>query len=354
MAAPQAVPIVLDEQARGRLQRLARSQTAPVRTARRARIVLAAADGAGNEQIAAELDCSPNTVRTWRGRFAEHGLDGLADARRTGRPRRLGQVERIAVTAVATSCRPGPAAIWTHAAIAAALAQQAIGVSASQVGRILAEADLKPHKVRGWLNRRDDPAFWDRAADICELYLNPPPGAMVLSIDEKTAIAARSRKHPDIPAAPGRPARREFEYKRHGTASLLAALDVASGQVLGEIIARNDADTFIGFLTMLDQHIAPDRPVHVVLDNGSSHTAKKTKAWLAEHPRWHVHWTPPHASWLNQVELYFSALAKTVIRYGDFASRDDLINKIESYILGKNETAKPYRWTYEGTPLKAA
>jgi transposase len=353
MAAPKAVPIVLDEQIRGRLQRLARSQTAPVRTARRARIVLAAADGAGNEQIAAELGCAPNTVRTWRGRFAAYGIDGLADAWRPGRPRRLGPVERVAVTAVATSAPPGPAACWTHAAIAARLAEQAIGVSASQVGRILAEADLKPYKVRGWLNRRDDPAFWDRAADICDLYLNPPPGAMVLSIDEKTAIAARSRKHPDIPAAPGRPTRREFEYKRHGTASLMAALDIATGQVLGEIITRNDADTFIGFLTMLDQHIAPDRPIHVVLDNGSSHTAKRTKAWLADHPRWHVHWTPPHASWLNQIELYFSALAKTVIRYGDFSSRDNLINKIETYILDKNETSKPYRWTYDGTPLKA-
>lgn len=354
MAAPKAVPIVLDEQARGRLQRLARSQTAPVRTARRARIVLAAAEGVGNEQIAAELGCSPNTVRTWRARFAEHGIDGLTDARRPGRPRRLGQVERVAVTAVATSAPPGPAATWTHAAIAGRLAERAITVSASQVGRILAEADLKPYKVRGWLNRRDDPAFWDRAAGICDLYLNPPPGSVLLSIDEKTAIAARSRKYPDIPAAPGRAARREFEYKRHGTASLMAAMDIASGQVVGEIIARNNADTFIGFLTMLDQLIDPSRPIHVVLDNGSSHTAKKTRAWLAAHPRWHVHFTPPHASWLNQIELYFSALAKTVIRYGDFSSRDDLIEKIEAYILGKNDTAKPYRWTYDGSPLKAA
>ena len=260
MAAPIAVPIVLDEPTRRKLHKLARSQTAPVRTARRARMVLAAADGAGNEQIAAELSCAPNSVRTWRGRFAEYGIDALADPRRSGRPRRLGQVERVAVTAVATSAPPKPAATWTHAAIAGRLAEQAVTISASHVGRILAEADLKPYKVRGWLNRRDDPAFWDRAADICDLYLNPPPGAVVLSIDEKTAIAARSRKHPDIPAAPGRPARREFEYKRHGTVSLMAALDVACGQVYGKIIARNDADTFIGFLTTLDAHIDPTRP----------------------------------------------------------------------------------------------
>ena len=134
----------------------------------------------------------------------------------------------------------------------------------------------------------------------------------------------------------------------------MAAMDVASGQVVGEIITRNDADTFIAFLTMLDQHIDPDLAVHVVLDNGSSHTARKTKTWLAAHPRWHVHWTPPHASWLNQIELYFSALGRAVIRCGDFSSRDDLISKIVGYILSRNETAKPYRWTYDGTPLKAA
>ena len=210
MAGPKAVPIALDEPTRSRLEKLAGSRTAPVRAAQRAAIVLAAADGQANEHIAARLRISTNTVRTWRGRFADHGPEGLADAGRTGRPRRLGQVERVAVAAVATSAPPGPAATWTHAAIANRLAGQKIEVSASQVGRILAETDLKPHKVRGWLNRRDDPMFWDRATDICQLYLNPPPGAVLLSIDEKTAIAARARKHPDLPAAPGRAARREF------------------------------------------------------------------------------------------------------------------------------------------------
>ena len=355
MAAPQAVPIVLDEATRRRLNKLAASRTASVRAVQRARIVMAAADGATNAAIAAVVGVDVGTVRTWRGRFAEQGLAGLADAERPGRPRRLGQRERIAVVAVATSAPPGPQATWSHRLIAERLAAvENITVSASQVGRILAQADVKPHKVRGWLTRRDDPGFWDRAGDICDLYLNPPAGAVRLSIDEKTAIAARSRKHPTIPAAPGRPARREFEYVRHGTASLIAAFDIDTGQALTEIIARNDADTFIAFLHRLDQLIAPARDIHVVLDNGSSHVAKKTKAWLAAHPRWHVHWTPPHASWLNQVELYFSAMTRAVIRHGDFTSRDDLINKIETYVITKNVTAKPYRWTYDGTPLKAA
>ncbi|MDX3533596.1 IS630 family transposase [Streptomyces sp. MB09-01] len=240
-----------------------------------------------------------------------------------------------------------------------AIAAQAAGtcfapVSASQVGRILADSDLKPHKVRGWLTRRDTPDFWERAADVCALYLNPPEGAVVLSIDEKTAIAARSRRYPGRLAAPGAFARQEFEYRRHGTASLVAALDVTSGEVLTEVITRNDAVTFTAFLDQLNRAIAPDKEIHVVLDNGSSHTARHTKAWLAAHPRWHVHWTPPPASWLHQAELFFSALTRRVLRHGDFAARDDLIDKPEAYTIGHNETAKPYRWTYEGTPLKTA
>ncbi|MDQ0945984.1 IS630 family transposase [Streptomyces sp. V1I1] len=166
--------------------------------------------------------------------------------------------------------------------------------------------------------------------------------------------APRSRRYPGRPAAPGKSARQEFEYRRHGTASLVAALEVTAGEVLTEVITRNDAATFTAFLDQLDRTIAPDKEIHVVFDNGSSHTAKHTKAWLAAHPRWHVHWTPPHASWLNQAELFFSALTRRVLRHGDFASRDDLINKLESYVIKHNDTAKPYRWTYEGTPLKAA
>ncbi|MEW2084922.1 IS630 family transposase, partial [Streptomyces sp. NPDC005283] len=181
-----------------------------------------------------------------------------------------------------------------------------------------------------------------------------PKDAVVLSIDEKTAIAARSRKHPGRPAGPGRPSRQEFEYIRHGTASISAALNVRTGEVLTQPIARNNAATFIDFLRMLERTINPRHAIHVVLDNGASHIARTTKAWLADHPRWHVHWTPPHASWLNQVELFFSALTRRVLRHGDFPSRDDLIDKMDAYVIAHNTTAKPYRWTYDARPLKAA
>jgi transposase len=299
-----AVMTELSETVRERLIRTAVSLKSQVRAVLRARIVLAAAAGESNGAIARELEVSVNTVRKWRGRFAAGGLEGLKDAARSGRPRIYGSRVRVAIVATVTSAPPHPESTWSHRAIAAKVADTVFAaISPSQVGRILADLDLKPHRVRGWLTRRDTPDFWERVADVCELYRNPPEGAVVLSIDEKTAIAARSRRHAGRPAAPGRPARREFEYRRHGTASLVAALDVCTGEVLTEIIARNDAVTFTAFLDQLDATIAPGQDIHVVLDNGSSHTAKHTRKWLANHPRWTVHWTPPHASWLNQVSV---------------------------------------------------
>jgi transposase len=350
-----AVAVTLDETARRALERLAASAKAQVREVLRARIVLAAADGLANAEIARELEIAVNTVRKWRRRFVECGPDGLKDAGRPGRPRVYDDKVRVAIVAAATSAPPHPAATWTHRAIAERVARTLFAaVSPSQVGRILADLDLKPHKVRGWLTRRDTPDFWQRAEHICDLYRHPPQGAVLLSVDEKTAIAARSRKHLGRPAAPGRAARQEFEYVRHGTASLVAALDVRTGEVLTEVIARNNAATFTAFLDRIDALIPDGTGIHMVLDNGSSHTAKHTKAWFKAHPRWTAHFTPPHASWLNQVELVFSALSRSVLRHGDFASREDLIDKLDSYIISRNENAKPFRWTYDGTPLKAA
>ena len=352
MGQAHAVAIVLDEVTRRRLERTAVSVSGQVRDVLRARIVLGAAGGASNAQIAQSCETSVNTARKWRGRFAERGLPGLEDAKRSGRPKVYGPEVRVEVVATATSSPPHPESTWSHRRIAGALAKA--GISTSQVGRILADLDIRPHRVRGWLTRRDDPAFWERAREVCGLYLTPPPGVVRISIDEKTSVQARSRKHPGQRVTAGRAARQEFEYVRHGTVSIIAAMDIDTGQVLTEPIARNNADTFIAFLGRLDAAIDPDKEVHLVLDNGSSHTAKITKAWFRAHPRWHAHYTPPHASWLNMIEIWFSHLAKRVIRYGDFPSREDLADKIETFTVLYNETAKPYRWTYDGTPLKAA
>ncbi|MFS4091594.1 IS630 family transposase [Streptomyces sp. AF1A] len=184
--------------------------------------------------------------------------------------------------------------------------------------------------------------------------LHRPPHSVVLSVDEKTAMQARSRRHPTRPAGPGRIERREFEYRRHGTASIVAALDVHTGQVLVEDITRNDSAAFIRFLRLLDHSIGPGITIHLVLDNGSSHVSKATRAWLAAHPRFTVHHTPKHASWLNQIEIFFSILARRLLRRGEFTSRQDLIDQIRDFTLAYNDEAHPFRWTYDGTPLKAA
>lgn len=350
--APRASTVVISEEQRKRLQAVARSRTAPVRAVQRARIVLAAAEGQSNAAIARRLSVSQDTVRAWRARFTEHGVAGLADRPRPGRPPIYGPDTHLRLVAAVTSERPEADSVWSHRLLAEHL--EADGISASQIGRVLADLDVKPHRVRGWLTRRADPGFFTKAAGVCDLYLHKPAGSVVVCIDEKTAIGARSRKHPEQPCRPGRVARREFEYIRHGTVSIIAALDVHTGQIITERITKNDSVTFIKFLTMLDAHIDPNLTIHLVLDNGPSHTSKATKKWLREHPRFQPRYTPAHASWLDQAELFFSILTRRLLRRGDFTSRQDLAEKIENFVNVYNRTAKPFRWTYEGRPLKVA
>jgi transposase len=348
----RARTVTIDAEHRTNLETLVRSRTASVRDVQRARIVLAAADGATNAAIARELSIRENTVRTWRNRYAERGMKALTDRPRPGRPLVYGPQVRLRIVAAVTSQTPEADSQWSHRLLAEHLAGD--GVSASQIGRILADLDLKPHRVRGWLTRRDDPDFFTRAAEICGLYLSCPNDSVVICVDEKTAIAARSRKHPNLPCLPGRIARREFEYVRHGTVSIIAALEVHTGQVHTERIARNDSDTFIDFLTRLHQRIDADLTIHLVLDNGSSHTSKATKKWLREHPRFQMHYTPAHASWLDQAELFFSILTRRLLRRGKFTSPQDLADRINQFTQVYNRTTQPFRWTYDGSPLKAA
>jgi transposase len=315
-------------------------------------VVLLAADGLPNRRIAAEVDLAQEYVGMWRRRFEKDRLKGLDDLPRSGRPRVYGHDERLKIVAAATSARPEFDSQWSHRLLAEYLDD--IGISASQVGRVLAELDVKPHQVRGWLTRRNDPTFWERAADVCGLYLSPPTNALVLSVDEKTAMAARSRKHPSQPAEPGQPERVEFEYVRHGTASIIAALDVHSGAVVAEEIPRNDSEHFVEFLAQIDEHVEDSLAIHLILDNGSSHVARATKRWLEDHPRFQVHYTPKHASWLNQIELVFSILTRRLLRRGEFASPDELIDRIMLWIADYDRTAKPFAWTYDGKPLKVA
>jgi transposase len=340
-------PLVVTAEDRSELERRLRAQTTAHRDRQRARVVLLAADGVTGRKIASEVGLSPQSVSKWRLRFLEQGLEGLDDADRSGRPPVYGPTDRLVLMAKVTSELPEFTSQWSHSELHDAMAAAGIAISASQIGRILAADDVRPHKVEGWLTRKDSPEFWERAADVCGLYLSPPENAVVLSIDEKTGIQAKSRKHPTTTVRPGRPARTEFEYKRHGTASLLASLDVATGKVTAKDIARNDSVTFISFLEEIDKSIDDSLAIHVVLDNGSSHTSKATKAWFAEHPRFVVHHTPVHASWLNQVECFFSILSRKVLRRGEFSSRDDLVAKMMAFIDHHSTTAKPFKWVYD-------
>lgn len=336
------------------LTHLARAATAPVRAVRRARIVLAAAAGYSNEAIAAGVGCHVDTVCRTRRAWLARGIKALRDRPRPGRPLVYDLDVRLLVAATATSRPPEPDSQWTHASIAGHLRRtRGIGISVSQVGRILAEADLKPHKVRGWLNRPDDPGFFARAKAICDLYQNISAGTALFSVDEKTGVQAISRKHPTWQVWPGRPARREFEYVRHGTVSLTAAMNVADGTIHHKIIDRNDSVTFIEFLTELAERVPAEVNIHLVMDNGSSHTSKATRAWLADHPRFTVTYTPKHASWLNMIELFFSVLTRKLLKRGEFRSRQHLAGRIATFIAHHNRTAKPYRWRYDGRPLTA-
>jgi transposase len=342
-----AVPVRLSTKRRRKVEQIIAAGTSPQRLVLRARIVLLAAGGMTNAQIARQLGCGVAVVRTWRGRFVICGIPGLFDKPRSGRPEMHGPSARLAVIAVATSVPPEGESQWSRPLIAGHLHDRGLAISASTVSRVLAEAKVRPHKVRGWLNRADDPSFWIRAGQVCRLYLDPPPGAVLVSIDEKTGIQAKSRRHPVIPARPGRDARREFEYVRHGTVSVIAAMNVTAGEVIAERIDRNDSVTFIRFLAMLDQMTPPHLRIHLIMDNGSSHTSRATRAWLAAHPRFSVTYTPKHASWLNIIEQWFGVLTRRLLRRGDFTSRDELEAKITTFTIRHNKNARPYKWSYD-------
>jgi len=344
-------PLVVSVQERDELERRVRAQTTPHRDRQRAEVVLLlAADGVPGAKIAPLVGLSEQSVCKWRRQFFEAGIEGLNDAPRSGRPLVYGPTDRLVLMAKVTEEHPEVSSQWSHSELADAMTTAGIDISASQIGRILAADDVKPHRVDGWLTRRDSPEFWERAADVCGLYLAPPKNAVVLSIDEQTGIQAKSCKHPTQPVRSGRPARRESEYVRHGAASLIAALDVAIGKVMATGIERNNSVTFTAFLEEIEMSINSDLAIHIVMDNGSSHTTKATKAtkaWLDDHPRFVVHHTPVHASWLNQVEACFSILTRKRLRRGEFESRQELVDKMLAFIDHYGTTATPFKWVYD-------
>jgi transposase len=333
-----AVAIELSEEEERELHATVRAPSASQQQALRARIVLRAAEGATNTQIAAEAGVSLPTVGLWRRNFAERRLDGLIDAPRSGRPREIDDDEVRRVLAKTLEPPPDGTTHWSVRRLAAAT-----GISPTTVHRIWKEHKLKPHQVRSFKFSKD-PQLAEKVVDIVGLYLDPPQGALVLCVDEKTQIQALDRTQPTLPIKPGKAARMTHDYKRNGTTSLYAALEIATGEVTGECFPRHRHQEFLAFLNRLVRSY-PRVPLHVVLDNSSTHSTPEVERWLARHKRVHFHFTPTGASWMNMVEIFFSILTSQQVRRGVHHDVPELIAAIEYFIEHYNQRAQPFVWT---------
>jgi transposase len=296
-------PLKLRRGDRDVLESWARSGTIEARMAKRARIILMAADGTSNRDIADIVGLHYNQVGLWRKRYGEVGLAGLVDEERPGRPCVYGHDDVLLLVKTVTEEPPEGAARWTMEALAEAMAAHGVAISASQCWRICKGLDLKPWQVESWMTSHD-PEFWEKAADVCGLYLNPPDNAIVWSVDEKTSIQAKARINPTKPAVPGYRERREFEYDRNGTAVLFAGLNVHQGDVSAWVTDSTCSDNFVTFLWDLMDQTPEGMDLHCIVDNLSAHQTPQVAELLEYNPRVHLHFTPTHASWLNQVWVY--------------------------------------------------
>lgn len=342
-----AVAIELSDGERRELEGLARRRKTAQGLARRARIVLAAAEGLQNKAIVARLGIDANTVSKWRRRFAERRCAGLHDEPRSGAPRKIGD-EAIAETIRKTLEETPPGAThWSLRSMA-----RATGYAPSTIHRIWKAFALQPHRSETF-KLSTDPLFVEKVRDIVGLYLAPPERALVLCVDEKSQIQALDRSQPLLPMRPGQPERRTHDYKRHGTTSLFAALDVATGKVIGKCYPRHRAREFLNFLRTIDANVPAGLDVHLVMDNYATHKTAAIRAWLAKRPHWHVHLTPTGASWINQVERFFADLTARQIRRGVHHSTEDLEAAIRAYIDTVNADPKPFRWTKSADDILA-
>jgi transposase len=333
-----AAAIELSDEEERELRAVLRTPSVPQQQALRARIVLRAAEGVANTQIAAETGVSLPTVGLWRRNFCERRLEGLADAPRSGRPRQIDDEEVQRVLAKTLQPPPDGTTQWSVRRLAAAT-----GISPTTVHRIWRDHKLKPHQVRSF-KFSNDPELVEKVIDIVGLYLSPPKGALVLCVDEKTQIQALDRTQPTLPIKPGKAQRMTHDYKRNGTTSLYAALEIASGEVTGSCYPKHRHQEFLAFLNQLVRAY-PRRALHVILDNSSTHSTPEVKHWLKRHKRVHFHFTPTSASWMNMVEIWFSILTKQQVRRGVYHDVPELIAAIEHYIEGYNQRAQPFVWT---------
>jgi transposase len=331
--------LLLSDEERGQLEAWARRRKSAQALAQRSRIVLAAGEGLKNTEIAERLGINRGMAAKWRSRFAEYRLDGLLDEPRPGRPRTItdAQVEEVIVRTLETT--PRDATHWSTRSLAAE-----VGLSQSAVARIWRAFGLQPHRTETWKLSRD-PQFIDKVRDVVGLYLDPPERAAVLCVDVKSQIQALDRSAPVLPMLPGTPQRATHDYKRFGTSSLYAALDIGSGKVIGSLHARHRAIEFKKFLQRLDREVPDELEIHLILDNASTHKTPAVKNWLAGHPRFVLHFTPTASSWLNLVERWFAELTTKKLRRGSHRSVRELNADIRDWIETWNQNPRPFVWT---------
>jgi transposase len=339
MPSPIAVEVVLSDEEREQLESWARRPSSAQALAQRSRIVLAAAEGLKNTEISRRLSLDHATVGKWRSRFAKDRLDGLLDEPRPGRPRTISdaRVEEVIVKTLEST--PKDATHWSTRSMAAE-----VGLSQTAVSRIWRAFGLQPHRRETWKLSKD-PQFVAKVRDVVGLYLDPPERAVVLCVDEKSQIQALDRTAPTLPMLPGTPERATHDYKRSGTSSLYAALDISTGKVIGSLHARHRAIEFKKFLQTLDREVPADLDIHVILDNYSTHKTPAIQRWLLAHPRFVLHFTPTSSSWLNLVERWFSELTTKKLRRATHRSVQALNNDIRAWNDTWNDEPKPFVWT---------
>lgn len=344
----RCVAIVLEDAEKQQLLALTRKHGAPQSIAQRARIVLAAASGLNNKEIAEKLGLCEHTVGTRRKRFARDRIDGLYDEPRPGAPREIGDDGIAAIIRKTLETRPKGVTHWSLRTMA-----RAVGHSPSTIHRIWQAFCLQPHRSETF-KLSSDPLFVEKVRDIVGLYLSPPERAVVLCIDEKSQVQALDRMQPLLPMRPGQAERRTHDYKRHGTTSLFAALNVKAGTVVGKCMQRHRAQEFRKFLDEVERNVPADLDVHVIMDNYGTHKTKTIRNWFAKRPRWHVHYTPTSASWINLVERFFALITDRAIRRGSFHSVADLEAAISAYIDANNADPKPFIWTKTADEILAS